>query len=75
MRKQWAYEVAVSDGRGRLVYTGKYITYARAEARALTELADAPNGTANIYGRFDGSCVTIVNSYHTETRDFDLFEV
>ena len=59
MRKQWAYEVTVCDRKGRIVYTGKYITSSRAEAAAQSWLNDTPNGTAYIYGRFDCSCITI----------------
>ena len=58
MRQQWAYEVTVSDRKCRTVYTGRYITFERAERYAKAVLSDTPNGSACIYSRWDGSCIT-----------------
>lgn len=59
MKRQWAYKVTVCDRKVRIVYTGKYIDSRRAEAVAQSWLSDTPNGTAYVYGRFDGSCLTL----------------
>lgn len=58
MKKQWAYKVTVLDHKGRTVYTGKYITFKRAERYAKAALNDTPNGSAYIYSRWDGTCIT-----------------
>lgn len=73
MRQQWAYEVTVTDRKGRTVYTGRYITFERAQRYANAVLADTPNGSASIYGRFDGSCITLVADSYRESRDFAGF--
>lgn len=59
MRQQWAYRVTVTDRKGSITYTGKYISYQRAEAKAKAELADTPNGMATIVSRWDGTCITL----------------
>lgn len=73
MKKQWAYEVTVTDRKGRTVYTGKYITFERAQRYAKAVLADTPNGEAYIYSRFDGTCMTLVADSYAEDRDFAGF--
>lgn len=75
MRQQWAYTVTVCDRKGRVTYTGKYVTYARAEAKARRELDDTPNGTASIISRFDGTCITLVADAYRETRDLSGFAI
>ena len=75
MRQQWAYEVTVCDRKGRTTYTGRYITYKRAEAKARVELACTPNGVAYIISRYDGTCITLVSDSHVETRDFEGFTI
>ena len=60
MKKEWAYKVTVGTADNGLEYEGRFVSFCRAEKAAQRKLEqyEGSGAVANIYGRWDGSCIT-----------------